>query len=450
MHTLATIVAAVVTTIAGVFGGLGHLAGTTITTILGTDRLTDSRTTINDNFTALLNGKIENSSTSIAAITTLSNLATVGTITSGTWNGTAIGVAYGGTGTTSPTTKQVMFGNGTSGFQVIGFGTSGQFLTSGGADTLPSWTTSAIDQAGNYTWTGNHTFSSSTITRLNIASSSAIFNGKLMPAPYFGGDGSDGALSISSGTTTLSIGSSGILEKNYTSISITGTGSLNFTTGGATSTSGVTVILRSQGACTLTSSSLTMIDMRWLGGGLGNGFYGRADSNASVNYGGAGGGGGGSTGGRGTDGNAAAVGTEGEGGLGLPALASSSRQSLPGGNGGAGGAGSGAGGGSGGLGAGGLYIECAGALNFTTGGIKATGSNGSDGGSSGTGNGGGGGGGAGGSVLIFYGGLTANTGTVSLTAGSGGAAGGGGGVAGGAGSSGKAGSSLIVKNQYFY
>src|SRR3990167_3331227 len=37
-------------------------------------------------------------STTLPQITTLANLATVGTITSGTWNGTDIGVAYGGTG----------------------------------------------------------------------------------------------------------------------------------------------------------------------------------------------------------------------------------------------------------------------------------------------------------------------------------------------------------------
>jgi hypothetical protein len=58
-----------------------------------------------------------------------------------------------------------MFGNGSSGFKVIGFGTSGQFLTSGGAGSAPSWSTASIDQAGNYIWTGGHIFtSSSTVT----------------------------------------------------------------------------------------------------------------------------------------------------------------------------------------------------------------------------------------------------------------------------------------------
>ena len=64
--------------------------GSTITTIQSTDTLKASRTTINDNFSALNAGKIENSTTTLPLITTLSALATVGTITSGTWSGTAI------------------------------------------------------------------------------------------------------------------------------------------------------------------------------------------------------------------------------------------------------------------------------------------------------------------------------------------------------------------------
>lgn len=119
--------------------------------------LADFPTTYNAN----LNKTIEVGTTSVASITTLSGLtsasalANVGTIISGIWNGTAVGVAYGGTGTTSPTSNQVMLGNGSSGFKVIGFGTSGQFLTSGGAATAPSWTTSVIDTALDYNFTGS-------------------------------------------------------------------------------------------------------------------------------------------------------------------------------------------------------------------------------------------------------------------------------------------------------
>lgn len=152
--------------------------GTTVTTINGSDTLSNSRTTINDNFTALNNGKIEVGSTTINAITTLSNLGTVGTITNGTWTGTAIGATYGGTGTTSPTSNQVILGNGSSGFKVIGFGTSGQFLTSGGNGSAPSWTTGSLDTTANFNWTGTNLFKtlvSSTTVQFNNGGSGVSY-----------------------------------------------------------------------------------------------------------------------------------------------------------------------------------------------------------------------------------------------------------------------------------
>src|SRR3990167_10645790 len=59
----------------------------TITTINATDTIKDSRAVINTNFTNLNDGKIENSTTTVAAITTLSNLSSIGTITTGVWTG---------------------------------------------------------------------------------------------------------------------------------------------------------------------------------------------------------------------------------------------------------------------------------------------------------------------------------------------------------------------------
>ena len=142
------------------------ILGATITTIAGTDTLSSSRTVINTNFSNLNDGKVENATTSMSSITTLSNLttagnlATVGTITSGTWQGSVIDVARQGTGSTSPTLNYVMLGNGSSGFKVVsGPGTSGQFLTSNGSGSAPTWQTSAIDTAISYVWTGPHTFS---------------------------------------------------------------------------------------------------------------------------------------------------------------------------------------------------------------------------------------------------------------------------------------------------
>ena len=140
--------------------------GSAITTITGTDSVKNALKVItNANFTNLNADKMEISTTTLPLLTTLSNLTTIGTIGTGVWNGSAIGVGYGGTGTTSPTTKQVMIGNGSSGFQVIGFGSNGQSLVSSGADTLPSWSTVGINQGDNYTWTGTHSWSNTKIGR---------------------------------------------------------------------------------------------------------------------------------------------------------------------------------------------------------------------------------------------------------------------------------------------
>ena len=127
--------------------------GLATTSIAATDTLRDSRAVINDNFLYLDRYRIANSTT------TLPLLTGVGTITSGTWNGTTIAVANGGTGSTTLAANLVLLGNGTTQVGVVnGTGASGQFLTSNGAGANPSWTTSSVDLAATYAWTGRHTF----------------------------------------------------------------------------------------------------------------------------------------------------------------------------------------------------------------------------------------------------------------------------------------------------
>ena len=180
--------------------------GSTLTTILGSDTISSSRAVINANFAALNADKIENSTTTVNAITSLPNLATVGTITSGTWSGTAIAVAKGGTGTTTPSTYQVILGNGSNGLTVASStGTSGQFLTSNGAGAYPSWQSATVDQTANYTWTGTHSFSAtttmatSTIVHLGVGTTSPSTLAKLA----VGGDVYiTGGLGIGTATTS--------------------------------------------------------------------------------------------------------------------------------------------------------------------------------------------------------------------------------------------------------
>ncbi len=152
--------------------------GTSISTITGTETVSYAlKTTVNNNFTALNAGKIENATTSVASITILggltsaSSLATVGTLTSGALGTgfTLVPVSVGGTASSSLASSSVMLGAGVSGFKtVVGLGTVGQFLTSCGALCPPYWSTSAVDQGINYHWTANHIFDSANFT---IASS---------------------------------------------------------------------------------------------------------------------------------------------------------------------------------------------------------------------------------------------------------------------------------------
>lgn len=245
-----------------------------------------------------------------------------------------------------------------------------------------------------------------------------------LPNIKFGGTGADGALTITSGTTTIDLVGAQFLVKNYTSISITGTGKLAFSNPHA---NGTTIVLKSQGAVTLTSSQAPMIDASNCGA-----IGGTAVSGSSQ------------TGNSGSNGISFAMfktnfGTVGTGGaiptaINISALsltlsqlsqkypytfvgaggASGNTSSLPNGS---------ATSGVGGRGGGCLIIECGGAWNFTTAaGIKVGGSNGGNASVSSSlgATSAGGGGGGGGMFIGLYNTSTANTGTVTIAGGSGG------------------------------
>ena len=243
-------------------------------------------------------------------------------------------------------------------------------------------------------------------------------------APYlkFGGDGSDGALAISSGTTTIDLGNAAIVVKNYSSISITGTGALAFSN---PATNGTLVILKSQGAVVITSTAARAIDMRGIGAAAAT-ITDFVFDTTGTHAGTAGGPGNGTN-------TAGAAGTQ------LDTITRTwywtntvaklvrqgyARFFLPG-NGGANGGASygGSTGGSGGRGGGALYIECGGAFNFgASSTIDISGNAGTDGtGSAGKSGSGGGAGGNCGHLVIFYNSLTANSGTITAAGGAGGA-----------------------------
>lgn len=273
----------------------------------------------------------------------------------------------------------------------------------------------------------------------------------------FGGTGVDGALTVASGTTTIDLGGAAIFIKNYTSISITGTGAVNFINPHA---NGTYIFFRSQGNVTLTSSATPMLDFSGLGaaGGTsdtGAGAGGGSTANFILDTSGHGGGAG-----AGNSSDLSTPGNNAGGGAGSALTATDlnnfyaltqstvlmarSMRLAPGSGGGGGGKGSSTGnGGAGGNGGGAAVIECGGAWNFTTtNGISISGKNGTNGSPSPNsfdGSGGGGGGGSCGMFLGLYNTLTANTGTIVASGGNGGGGGAKSGTSGGHGANGGAG-----------
>lgn len=76
------------------------------------------------------------------------SIVTLGTVTTGTWNATTIGVPYGGTGITTATARGIIYGNGTSAFGVTGASTAdGSFLKED-ATGNPYW--SNVIDGGTY------------------------------------------------------------------------------------------------------------------------------------------------------------------------------------------------------------------------------------------------------------------------------------------------------------
>lgn len=347
---------------------------------------------------------------------TTGNITCTGTIqATGGYIGTTTALVYESTGINCGTTGHIRggqtdFNTGTGWF--AGY-SGGQYKFSFG------------NPSANYiTWDGT-----------NLTVNGYVQSGK----GAFGGDGSDGALAISSGTTTIDCANAAILVKQYSSISITGTAKLTFIN---PNTNGTIIYLKCKGNVTITSSDSGAIDVSGMGGAGGASVAGAAFTPGNVGKAGltniiSFGGGLGAT-------SAPAPGAGGSITLSIhtsPAIELTKYVNvIIGGGGGSGGsANAGRTSGAGGNGGGGLVIECNGAFNFTTGGISSLGL---AGGNSSGGAGfqvGGGGGGGGGGIIILYTTLTANSGSFNITGGAGGT-----GVFGGAGIGGGGGASALA------
>jgi hypothetical protein len=119
-----------------VAGGGTGLASYTLGTVLYASGATTlaGTTTANLKATLALNN-VENTALSTWAGAT--NLTTLGTITSGTWNGTTIAVANGGTGWATINSGTLLYGNGSSALSTTTAGTAGFVLALSGG--IPTW-----------------------------------------------------------------------------------------------------------------------------------------------------------------------------------------------------------------------------------------------------------------------------------------------------------------------
>ncbi len=179
--------------------------GSTITTINGSDTLSNSRTTINNNFTNLNAGKVEDATTSMSSLTTLGNLITVGTLTSGALGSgfTAVTVPQGGTGSTTLSSGQLLLGNGAGNIGVVsGYGSAQQILTSNGTGIAPTWQSGGVDQTLNYLWTGIQNFIGNTYIKNLNASSTEVIGGVTLVYPA--SQGGVGTFLKNNGSGTLS------------------------------------------------------------------------------------------------------------------------------------------------------------------------------------------------------------------------------------------------------
>jgi len=229
----------------------------------------------------------------------------------------------------------------------------------------------------------------------------------------FGGDGSDGTLSVTSGTTNLDASSANVLVKNYSSISISNGATLGLSN---KASNGTLLILRSSGDVTIEGT----IELTSMGASTDTNGYGIEDATADHD---------GGVGGNSSGDNPGAAGSSGAI-LGLldnyitPDSGRLYKRYIAlacGSGGGKGGNSINGTGGDGGAGGGGLIIECAGALDFDSGGvININGGDGANGGSGINGGAGGGGGGSAGMALILYNTLTDNSGTINAKGGAGG------------------------------
>lgn len=128
------------TVVAGLYGGTGVAnSGKTIT--LGGNLTTSGANNVTFTTSGATNVTLPTTGTlATTAATSFSSLATVGTITSGTWNGTAIGAVYGGTGASTVTQGDLLYGSAANTWSKLAKDTTAtRYLSNTGTSNNPAW-----------------------------------------------------------------------------------------------------------------------------------------------------------------------------------------------------------------------------------------------------------------------------------------------------------------------
>lgn len=140
-----------------------------------------------------------------------SSITTLGTIATGVWNGTAIGPTFGGTGQTSVTTGDLLYGSAANTWSKLADVATGNALISGGIGVAPSWGKIGL---------ATHVSGNLPVTNLNSgtsASSTTFWRGDGTWATPSGG-GSVTQVNSGYGLTGGPITSTGTLKVDTTSL----------------------------------------------------------------------------------------------------------------------------------------------------------------------------------------------------------------------------------------
>jgi hypothetical protein len=145
-----------------------------------------------------------------------------GSITGGTWNGSAIGVTYGGTGQTTWTTGDLLYASAANTLSKLSGNstTTTRFLSqtgTGSESAAPSWSTLAIGDIPDLSSLYGPAAGSSSITTVGTITS-GTWNGTII-SPTYGGTG------INNGSRTITLGGN---------LTTSGANNVIFTTSGAT------------------------------------------------------------------------------------------------------------------------------------------------------------------------------------------------------------------------